>query len=82
MLKSEQGFVGYKAGGTKLECNKATYETIHVERGDRGKVSFKGQSRGGRGRGTCVSGGRGQRHPLITTYGYRLGQVTDVAVEH
>ena len=43
VLKSEQGFVGYKAGSAKLECNKATYETIHVERGDRGKVFFKGQ---------------------------------------
>ncbi|XP_043219411.1 protein singed-like isoform X2 [Amphibalanus amphitrite] len=44
VLKSEQGFVGYKTGSTKLECNKATYETIHVERGDRGKVFFKAQS--------------------------------------
>ena len=42
VLKSEQGFVGYKAGSAKLECNKATYETIHVERGDRGGVFFKG----------------------------------------
>lgn len=45
VLKSEQGFVGYKsAGSTKLECNKATYETIQVERADKGVVYFKGQN--------------------------------------
>ena len=44
VLKSEQGFVGYKANGNaKLECNKATYETIQVERGEKGVVSFKGK---------------------------------------
>ena len=44
VLKCEQGFVGYKtAGATKLECNKATYETIQVERADKGQVYFKGE---------------------------------------
>lgn len=43
MLKCEQGFVGYKAGvNFQLECNKASYETIQVERSDRGVVFFKG----------------------------------------
>jgi hypothetical protein len=46
VLKSEQGFVGYKsASSPKLECNKATYETIQVERGEKGIVYFKGESR-------------------------------------
>ena len=40
MLKCEQGFVGPK--GTKLECNKANYETIQVVRGPKGAVYFKG----------------------------------------
>jgi hypothetical protein len=45
VLKSEQGFVGYKsASSPKLECNKATYETIQVERGEKGIVYFKGQN--------------------------------------
>ncbi|XP_065338861.1 protein singed [Cloeon dipterum] len=45
VLKCEQGFVGYKsASSNKLECNKATYETILVERGDKGLVYFKGQN--------------------------------------
>ncbi|XP_076257341.1 fascin domain-containing protein singed [Rhynchophorus ferrugineus] len=45
VLKCEQGFVGYKAAGNpKLECNKATYETIKVEREDKGVVRFKGQN--------------------------------------
>lgn len=45
VLKCEQGFVGYKASGNpKLECNKATYETIQVERGEKGVVYFKGQN--------------------------------------
>lgn len=44
VLKCEQGFVGYKsASSPKLECNKATYETIQVERGEKGKVHFKGK---------------------------------------
>lgn len=44
VLKCEQGFVGYRsAGSPKLECNKATYETIRVERGERGMVYFKGE---------------------------------------
>jgi len=44
VLKCDQGFVGYKSSGsTRLECNKATYETIIVERGDKGMVHFKGQ---------------------------------------
>jgi fascin 1/2 len=44
VLKCEQGFVGYKsASSSKLECNKATYETIQVERGEKGVVFFKGE---------------------------------------
>lgn len=43
VLKCEQGFVGYRQpGNTKLECNKATYETILVERAQKGLVYFKG----------------------------------------
>jgi hypothetical protein len=43
VLKCEQGFVGYKsASSSKLECNKATYETIQVERSEKGIVFFKG----------------------------------------
>ncbi|CAB4066789.1 FSCN1 [Lepeophtheirus salmonis] len=39
------GFVGYKStGSTKLECNKANYETIVVERSEKGLVHFKGQN--------------------------------------
>ena len=45
VLKCEQGFVGYKSGTVRLECNKATYETIQVERGDLGLVHFKGKQR-------------------------------------
>ncbi|XP_046404588.1 protein singed [Ischnura elegans] len=44
VLKSEQGFVGYKSGSARLECNKATYETILVERGEKGIVYFKGHN--------------------------------------
>ena len=47
MLKCEQGFVGFKTNGyPRLECNKATYETIQVEKGtdDKGVVYFKGQN--------------------------------------
>jgi len=44
VLKSDQGFVGYKSGSVKLECNKATYETIQVERGELGLVHFKGKT--------------------------------------
>lgn len=46
VLKSDQGFVGYKSGSSnnKLECNKANYEAIQVERGPNGLVYFKGQS--------------------------------------
>lgn len=44
VLKCEQGFVGLKGqAGTKLECNKATYETILVERSKKGIVYFKGK---------------------------------------
>ena len=44
VLKCDQGFVGYKgAGSVKLECNKATYETIQVERVENGLVHFKGE---------------------------------------
>lgn len=43
VLKCEQGYVGYKAAASpRLECNKATYETIQVERDDKGIVHFKG----------------------------------------
>ena len=43
VLKSDQGFVGYKSGSSnKLECNKANYEAIQVERGPQGLVYFKG----------------------------------------
>lgn len=44
VLKCEQGFVGYRGQGSyKLECNKASYETILVERADKGIVYFKGK---------------------------------------
>ena len=43
VLKCDQGFVGYRTGTIKLECNKAIYETIQVERGDLGIVFFKGK---------------------------------------
>ena len=44
VLKCDQGFVGYKSSGsTRLECNKASYETIVVERGDKGLVNFRGK---------------------------------------
>jgi fascin 1 len=44
VLKSEQGFVGYRSpGSSKLECNKAVYETIIVERAQKGIVFFKGE---------------------------------------
>lgn len=43
VLKCDQGFVGYKSSSSlRLECNKASYETIQVERSDRGIVYFKG----------------------------------------
>lgn len=43
VLKCEQGFVGLRSQSTtKLECNKATYETILVERSNKGVVYFKG----------------------------------------
>ncbi|KAJ1527247.1 hypothetical protein ONE63_008772 [Megalurothrips usitatus] len=45
VLKCEQGFVGYKSPQSpKLECNKASYETIQVERSEKGVVYFKGQN--------------------------------------
>jgi len=45
VLKCEQGFVGYKGvGSSRLECNKASYETIRVERADAGAVHFKGEN--------------------------------------
>merc|ERR1711881_167402 len=45
VLKCDQGFVGYKSSASnKLECNKATYETIQVERAEGGQVHFKGQN--------------------------------------
>jgi fascin 1/2 len=43
VLKCEQGFVGYKTNACpRLECNKASYETIQVERDEKGIVHFKG----------------------------------------
>jgi len=45
VLKCEQGFVGYRTpGNLKLECNKATYETILVERAQKGLVHLKAHS--------------------------------------
>ncbi|GAB6020402.1 hypothetical protein CHUAL_003103 [Chamberlinius hualienensis] len=43
VLKCEQGYVGYKTNSSaRLECNKATYETIQVETGEKGACYFKG----------------------------------------
>jgi len=54
VLKCEQGFVGYRAAGSpRLECNKASYATIQVERAEQGQVHFKGQN----GKYWCVSDG-------------------------
>ncbi|KAK2710834.1 protein singed-like isoform X1 [Artemia franciscana] len=45
VLKCDQGFVGFKSANTpKMECNKAQYETIIVEKGPKGQVFFKGQN--------------------------------------
>lgn len=44
VLKCEQGFVGYRAGSNKLECNKANYEAVQVERGPKGLVYFKSKT--------------------------------------
>ena len=45
VLKCDQGFVGYKSSSSnKLECNKANYEMIVVERTDRGMVYLKGMA--------------------------------------
>ena len=45
VLKCDQGFVDYKSSGSaKLECNKATYEVIRAERGERGLVHFRGEN--------------------------------------
>ncbi|KAB7495695.1 Protein singed [Armadillidium nasatum] len=47
VLKCEQGFVGFKSStSSKMECNKASYETIKAERGDQGQVFFKSQKGG------------------------------------
>ena len=46
VLKCDQGFVGYKSSASnKLECNKANYEMIVVERTDKGMVYLKGNTR-------------------------------------
>lgn len=43
VLKCEQGYVGYKStSAPKLECNKASYETIHVEKDEKGICFFRG----------------------------------------
>jgi len=47
VLKCEQGFVGFKSNSKKLECNKASYDTITVEKAEQGQIYFK--SDGGRG---------------------------------
>jgi len=45
VLKCEQGYVGYKSTSCpRLECNKTSYETIGVERDQKGLVHFKGSS--------------------------------------
>lgn len=44
VLKCDQGFVGFKANSNKLECNKASYDTITVEKGELGQVFFKSKS--------------------------------------
>jgi len=44
VLKCEQGYVGYKSGSKILECNKAQYETILVERKEKGVVWLKSHS--------------------------------------
>lgn len=45
VLKCEQGFVGFKSQSSqKLECNKASYETIIVERDEKGLCYFKGKN--------------------------------------
>ena len=38
-------FLSCEAGSVKLECNKASYETIQVERVENGLVHFKGEDR-------------------------------------
>ena len=44
VLKCEQGYVGYKSTSCpRLECNKTSYETIGVERDQKGLVHFKGK---------------------------------------
>lgn len=46
VLKCEQGFVGFKSGASpKLECNKAAYETIQVEKDEKGICFFKGTNK-------------------------------------
>lgn len=57
VLKCEQGFVGVRQGSCKLECNKATYETIVVERAQKGIVYFKGELEGGGGRIASLEAG-------------------------
>ncbi|XP_013792494.2 protein singed-like [Limulus polyphemus] len=43
VLKCEQGFVGYKSStSSKLESNKASYETITMERDEKGVCYFRG----------------------------------------
>ena len=46
VLKCEQGYVGYKTPNSNvLECNKAHYETLIVEKAEEcnGAVHFKGE---------------------------------------
>ncbi|XP_042150557.1 protein singed isoform X1 [Ixodes scapularis] len=45
VLRCDQGFVGRKGPSSpKLECNRASYEVVHVERGDRGVCLLKGNN--------------------------------------
>ncbi|CAG0920866.1 unnamed protein product, partial [Notodromas monacha] len=44
VLKCDQGFVGTRSGSTQLECNKASYDTILVEKGPNGVVHLQGKN--------------------------------------
>ncbi|XP_037523430.1 protein singed [Rhipicephalus sanguineus] len=45
VLRCDQGFVGRKGPSSpRLECNRASYEVVHVERADRGVCHLKGNN--------------------------------------
>ncbi|KAH8037411.1 hypothetical protein HPB51_009966 [Rhipicephalus microplus] len=45
VLRCDQGFVGRKGPSSpRLECNRASYEIVHVERADRGVCHLKGNN--------------------------------------